>query len=90
MVERVEQMTPKGTVKKITISTFHSLCVKILRRDIDKIGYKPNFAIYTGGEQLSLIRRIIVKKASSLARGCSRRAVTSARPVAWRTGTRRT
>ena len=63
MVERVEQMTPKGTVKKITISTFHSLCVKILRRDIDKIGYKPNFAIYTGGEQLSLIRRIIVKKA---------------------------
>ena len=35
MVERVEHMTPKGTVKRITISTFHSLCVKILRRDID-------------------------------------------------------
>ena len=63
MVERVEHMTPKGTVKRITISTFHSLCVKILRRDIDKIGYKKNFAIYSGGEQLSLVRRIIVKKA---------------------------
>ncbi len=63
MVERVEHMTPKGTVKKITISTFHSLCVKILRRDIDKLGYKKNFAIYTGSEQLSLVRRIIVKKA---------------------------
>ncbi len=63
MVERVEHMTPKGTVKRITISTFHSLCVKVLRRDIDKLGYKKNFAIYTGGEQLSLIRRIIVKKA---------------------------
>ncbi len=63
MVERVEHLTPKGTVKRITISTFHSLCVKILRRDIDKLGYKNNFAIYTGSEQLSLIRRIIVKKA---------------------------
>ena len=63
MVERVEHMTPKGTVKRITISTFHSLCVKVLRRDIDKLGYKKNFAIYTGSEQLSLIRRIIVKKA---------------------------
>ena len=63
MVERVEHMTPKGTVKRITISTFHSLCVKILRRDIDKLGYKKNFAIYTGSEQLSLVRRIIVKKA---------------------------
>ena len=56
-------MTPKGTVKRITISTFHSLCVKVLRRDIDKLGYKKNFAIYTGSEQLSLVRRIIVKKA---------------------------
>lgn len=63
MSERVEHMTPKGTVRKLTISTFHSLCVKILRRDIDRLGYKTNFAIYTGGEQLSLIRRIIVKKA---------------------------
>ncbi len=63
MVERVAHMTPKGTVKRLTISTFHSLCVKILRRDIDKIGYKKNFAIYSGGEQLSLVRRIIVKKA---------------------------
>ncbi|MES2705051.1 MAG: UvrD-helicase domain-containing protein [Verrucomicrobiota bacterium] len=63
MAERVEHMTPKGTVKKLTISTFHSLCVKILRRDIERLGYKKNFAIYTGGEQMSLVRRIIVKKA---------------------------
>ncbi|RYD31522.1 MAG: DNA helicase UvrD, partial [Verrucomicrobiaceae bacterium] len=63
MAERVEHMTPKGTVKKLTISTFHSLCVRILRRDIERLGYKKTFAIYTGSEQLGLVRRIIVKKA---------------------------
>ncbi len=63
MRERVAENTPKGTKNKLTISTFHSLCVKILRADIDKLGYKKNFSIYTGSEQNSLVKKLINKQA---------------------------
>lgn len=42
-----------------TISTFHSLCVRILRRRIDHIGYPLKFAIYNRGDQESLARQIL-------------------------------
>jgi len=42
-----------------TVSTFHSLCVKILRRQIDKLGYPLKFAIYNRGDQESLARSIL-------------------------------
>jgi len=42
-----------------TISTFHSLCVRILRRQIDKLGYPLKFAIYNRGDQESLARTIL-------------------------------
>ena len=42
-----------------TISTFHSLCVRILRRRIDKLGYPLKFAIYNRGDQESLARQIL-------------------------------
>ena len=42
-----------------TISTFHSLCVRILRRQIDKLGYPLKFAIYNRGDQESLARTIM-------------------------------
>ena len=64
MRERVGGMVKKETAKKLTISTFHSLCVRILRRDIERLGYKPNFTIYTQSEQTGLLRRIIVKSAA--------------------------
>ncbi len=38
------------------ISTFHSTCVKILRREIEKIGYKKNFTIYDTSDQKTLIK----------------------------------
>ncbi len=41
------------------IGTFHSICGRILRHDIDKIGWKKNFVIYDEDEQLSLIKRIV-------------------------------
>lgn len=61
MKERVAKMTAKGVASKLTISTFHSLCVRILRQDIERLGYKRNFVIYTQSDQLSLIRKIINK-----------------------------
>lgn len=43
----------------IWISTFHSTCVRILRRDIDKIGFTRNFVIYDADDQLTLIKDCI-------------------------------
>ena len=42
-----------------TIGTFHSVCVQILRREIDKLGYRKNFIIYDSKDQLSLMKQII-------------------------------
>lgn len=41
----------------IWISTFHSMCVRILRRDIDRLGYNRNFTILDTGDQLSVIKQ---------------------------------
>jgi DNA helicase-2/ATP-dependent DNA helicase PcrA len=44
-----------------TICTFHSLCVRILRQHIEKLGYKRNFVIYDESEQLSVVKRILAQ-----------------------------
>ncbi len=41
------------------LGTFHSVCVRILRREADFIGYGSNFTIYDSGDQLSIIKRIM-------------------------------
>ncbi len=66
MQERVRSLIPRKKRKtndeppeKPTICTFHSLCARILRRHIEKLGYKRNFVIYTESEQLGAIRKIL-------------------------------
>src|SRR5262245_65106636 len=49
----------KETELRPTICTFHSLCVRILRQHIEKLGYKRNFVIYDESEQLSAIKKIL-------------------------------
>ncbi|MBA5850861.1 DNA helicase PcrA [Clostridium sp. cel8] len=44
-------------VENMWISTFHSSCVRILRREIDKLGYNKNFAIYDSYDQKVLIKQ---------------------------------
>jgi len=44
-----------------TICTFHSLCVRILRQHIEKLGYKRNFVIYDESEQLGVIKKILAQ-----------------------------
>lgn len=61
MRERVGQMVDRKAARQIMVSTFHSLCVRILREDIGRLGYKTNFTIYSGSEQSGLIRRLIVR-----------------------------
>jgi len=58
MKERVERLV--GEVSRdMWISTFHSVCVRILRRDIDVIGYNKNFAIYDSSDQQTLIKHCL-------------------------------
>jgi superfamily I DNA/RNA helicase len=59
MRERVSSSHERSIVRKLTICTFHALCVRILRADIDKFGYKTNFSIYDESDQIGLLRKII-------------------------------
>lgn len=56
MRERVQEMTGYRAAKGMTIATFHSLCVRILKSHIDRLGFKANFSIYSGSDQLRIIR----------------------------------
>ncbi len=46
MRERIAKMIPKEVAKKITLSTFHSFCMRILRKEIERIGYTKKFSLY--------------------------------------------
>jgi DNA helicase-2/ATP-dependent DNA helicase PcrA len=59
MKERVASMRSTRNGKGPVISTFHSLCLNILRREIHQLGYKKNFVVYDSSEQLSLIRNLL-------------------------------
>ncbi|MCG2720950.1 MAG: UvrD-helicase domain-containing protein [Thermodesulfovibrionales bacterium] len=58
MKERVKAMI-KGENGSPVISTFHSLCLKILRREIECLGFRKDFTIYDTSEQVSLLRNIL-------------------------------
>jgi len=58
MKERIGRMC-NGHCKNMWIGTFHSLCLRILRNHIDKIGYKRDFIIYDEDDQATLIKRIL-------------------------------
>ena len=60
MRERVDQIVEFGS-ESIWVSTFHSSCVRILRRFIDKIGYENNFTIYDTDDQKTLMKSVIKK-----------------------------
>ncbi len=69
MQERVSKLLPKSRAQgskskadkenRPTICTFHSLCVRILRVHIEKLGYKKNFVIYDESEQLAAVKKIL-------------------------------
>ncbi len=59
MRERVEQMVGRKACKGMVISTFHSLCVRILKNHIEKLGFKKNFSIYAAGDQQRLVRDLL-------------------------------
>jgi superfamily I DNA/RNA helicase len=66
MRERVAKLSPKprrgdasAEESRPVIGTFHSVCVRILREHIHRLGYKPNFVIYDDSEQMGVVKRIL-------------------------------
>src|SRR5499433_406481 len=64
MAERVDHLLGGRSLRKPLISTFHSFCVRVLRRDIDHLrigdtGYKKDFAIYDEADQQSVVRGVM-------------------------------
>ncbi|MER2261058.1 MAG: DNA helicase PcrA [Psychrobacillus sp.] len=59
MRERINNILGEGTGERMWVSTFHSMCVRILRRDIDRIGYSKSFSILDTSDQLTVIKGIL-------------------------------
>ncbi len=58
MAERVQALTGEAG-SEAWISTFHACCARILRRDIEKLGYKRQFAIYDEDDRMSVIKAVL-------------------------------
>ena len=56
MRERVEETITELDTKDMWITTFHSCCVRILRKGINRIGYNRSFVIYDSSDQVTLIK----------------------------------
>ncbi len=59
MRERIDGLLGNGTGERMWVSTFHSMCVRILRRDIDKLGYSKNFSILDSTDQLTVVKNVL-------------------------------
>jgi len=60
MKERIQQLTQQ-TSDSLWMGTFHSIFARILRRECEQIGYKPNFSIYDSSDQLQLIKTVMTE-----------------------------
>jgi DNA helicase-2/ATP-dependent DNA helicase PcrA len=58
MKDRIIQLVGEDATETAWISTFHSTCARILRRDIEKLGYVRSFAIYDDDDQMSVLKGI--------------------------------
>ena len=60
MRERVDKLVGFGA-EQIFVSTFHSMCVRMLRRHIDRLGYDNNFTIYDTDDQKQIVKEVCKK-----------------------------
>jgi superfamily I DNA/RNA helicase len=59
VVKLVSQVAGRSATRGLTISTFHSLCVRILREHADKIGFQNNFTIVDTSDQKDILKGIM-------------------------------
>ncbi|MBU0670776.1 UvrD-helicase domain-containing protein, partial [Patescibacteria group bacterium] len=57
--ERVQKLLGKNVKHLPAMGTFHSICVRILRQEIEITGYKTNYNIYDDGDSLTLIKKVL-------------------------------
>ena len=65
MRERVDKLAGSAA-QDVWISTFHSTCVRILRREIDKIGFSKDFSIYDSDDQEKVMKEVFKVKCSNM------------------------
>ena len=56
MKQRVEELVGSPVAARMWVSTFHSACGRMLRRDAERIGYRSSFTIYDGADQVRLVK----------------------------------
>ena len=61
MRERVGEMVRREAAEEMTVSTFHSLCVRVLRVHAGLLGYNTNFSIAAGSDRDGLVKQLIVQ-----------------------------
>lgn len=59
MKERIETLVGEEATQSMWVSTFHSMCVRILRRNIHLLGYGKWFTIYDSSDQQALIKQVV-------------------------------
>jgi DNA helicase II / ATP-dependent DNA helicase PcrA len=59
MKERVEVLVGGSTAARMWVMTFHAACGRMLRRDAERIGYRPSFTIYDQADQVRLVKSCI-------------------------------
>ena len=57
IMQRVKQTVRVRVDRRFNISTFHSLCARLLRREADKLGYSRSFSIFDAADQLTVIKQ---------------------------------
>jgi DNA helicase II / ATP-dependent DNA helicase PcrA len=58
MAERVGQLVGERLGERMWVTTFHKACVRILRRELTRLGYKSGFTIYDGQDSLRLVTQL--------------------------------
>lgn len=62
MQERMKDLLGGSVEHQPVMGTFHSICSRLLRKDIEAIGYNSNFVIYDAGDQETLVKKIMKEK----------------------------
>jgi len=60
MKERVHKILGKDLTRGLTVSTFHSLGLEIVRKEIKTLGYKPNFTLFDDQDSLALLKELTI------------------------------
>jgi ATP-dependent DNA helicase Rep len=65
MKERVKKILPKQQSRGLTVSTFHTMGLKIIRSEIKQLDFRPNFTIYDANDSKTLLKNLLLDEVKS-------------------------